>query len=82
MGSAYSESNSDHPDGNLLGRWLGYAASGHGGNAMLRERDPHNFQFSILQRVSPDMDATDVIQLEKTWKDRLHTRAPRGLNDN
>lgn len=75
VGSAYG-------DGNLLGRWLTYAASGHGGNTQLRKRDPKNFRFTILQRVSPDMDADDVIRLESTWKERLHTRQPFGLNDN
>jgi hypothetical protein len=75
VGSAYGDTN-------LLGRWLGYAAKGHGGNVLLRQRDPKQFQFSILQRVSPDMDAADVIRLEATWKERLHTRHPVGLNDN
>ena len=75
VGSAYGESN-------LLGRWLNYAASGHGGNALLRKRDPRHFRFTILQRVSPDMDPNDVIRLEGTWKERLHTRPPYGLNDN
>ena len=67
---------------NLLQRWLNYAASGHGGNRLLREREPENFQFTILERVSPDMDAEDVITLETRWKKRLHTRSPDGLNDN
>lgn len=67
---------------NLLGRWLGYAASGHGGNRLLRGRDPTNFRFSVLQRVSPDLPADDVVRLEATWKQRLHTREPFGLNDN
>lgn len=75
VGSAYGESN-------LLGRWLGYAATGHGGNQLLRQRDPKNFRFSILQRVSPDMEPSNVIRLEATWKDRLHTRQPSGLNEN
>jgi hypothetical protein len=75
VGSAYG-------DENLLGRWLNYARSKHGGNKLLRERDPRNFRFSILQRVSPDMDADDVIRLEGTWKERLHTRSPFGLNEN
>jgi hypothetical protein len=75
VGSAYGEAN-------LLGRWLNYAASGHGGNTLLRKRDQRNFQFTVLQRVSPDMEATDVIRLESTWKERLHTRQPFGLNDN
>jgi hypothetical protein len=67
VGSAYGETN-------LLGRWLGYAARGHGDNVLLRQRDSNEFRFSILQRVSPDMDPNDVIRLEATWKERLHTR--------
>ena len=75
VGSAYGESN-------LLGRWLNYANRGDGGNKLLRQRDPRNFLFTILQRVSPDLDADDVIRLEGSWKRRLHTRHPHGLNDN
>jgi hypothetical protein len=75
VGSAYGNSN-------LLGRWENYGALGHGGNVLLKKRDPRHFRFSILQRVSPDMEAADVIRLEATWKERLHTRAPSGLNDN
>jgi len=75
VGSAYGEKN-------LLGRWLNYAARGHGGNRLLRQRDPRKFRFTILQRVSPDTDAGDVIRLEGSWKQRLHTREPYGLNDN
>ncbi len=75
VGSAYGEEN-------LLGRWRHYGETGHGGNRPLKQRDPTNFVFSILQRVSPDMDPEEVIRLEATWKDRLHTRSPTGLNDN
>ncbi len=75
VGSAYGA-------GNLLGRWINYAGSGHGGNRLLRARDPQNFRFTILERVSPDMNPEDVICLEGTWKERLHTRQPFGLNDN
>lgn len=75
VGSAYGEDN-------LYGRWQNYAARGHGGNKLLKKRDPRNFRFSILQRVSPDMDSGDLIRLESSWKERLHTRKPFGLNDN
>ena len=75
VGSAYGREN-------ILQRWLAYAATGHGGNVRLRKRDPKNFRFSILQRVSPDMDEPAVIRLEGTWKERLHTGNPNGLNDN
>lgn len=75
VGSAYGESN-------LLGRWLDYAHSGDGGNRLLRQLDSRNFRFTILQRVAPDMEDRDVIRLESSWKQRLHTREPCGLNGN
>jgi hypothetical protein len=75
VGSAYGADN-------MLSRWTNYAKTGHGGNKYLRARDPETFVFSILQRVSPDMASAEVIALESSWKDRLHTRFPRGLNDN
>jgi hypothetical protein len=74
VGSASGEEN-------ILGRWLNYAATGHGGNKKLRERDPSNFLFTILQRTSPDMDRDQVCELETNWKERLHTRE-YGLNEN
>lgn len=67
---------------NILGRWNNYAASGHGGNKLLKKRNPTTFRFSILQRVSPDMSPKDANQIETTWKKRLHTQAPFGLNEN
>ncbi|MDF9833608.1 hypothetical protein M2103_001840 [Ereboglobus sp. PH5-5] len=75
VGSAYGEFN-------IYGRWLNYAKSGHGGNKLLKNRDPRNFQFSIVERVSPDMPPDEIISLERTWKKRLHTEAPNGLNEN
>lgn len=75
VGSAYGRDN-------LYGRWLNYGTTGHGGNRLLRPRDPANFTFSILQRVSPDQDPAEVIRIENSWKLRLHTKAPDGLNDN
>lgn len=65
-----------------LGRWFNYTASERGGNRLLEHRDPRNFRFSILQRVSPDMEADHVIRIESLWKQRLHTRKPYGLNGN
>lgn len=75
VGAAYGSEN-------ILQRWRGYARTGHGGNKLLRRRDPSNFRFSILQRVSPDAPDADVIDREQSWKLRLQTRAPTGLNDN
>ena len=74
VGSAYGKDN-------LLGRWLNYASTDNGGNKQLRDRKPKDLIFIILQRVSPDMEPSEVIALESNWKDRLHTRE-LGLNDN
>ncbi|RMF34990.1 MAG: GIY-YIG nuclease family protein [Alphaproteobacteria bacterium] len=75
VGSAYGAEN-------ILGRWLAYARDGHGGNRELRGRDPRNFRFSILERLGPDLSAEEVVVRENTWKTRLHTRRPFGLNLN
>ncbi len=75
IGSAYGSEN-------ILQRWNEYSRTGHGGNKLLRTRDPQSFRFSILQRVSPDLDDASVISIEKSWKDRLNTRSPSGLNEN
>jgi hypothetical protein len=75
VGSAYGKKN-------ILGRWLEYAASHDGGVELLKNRDPLKFRFTILQRVSPDLTPEEVIKIETSWKDRLHTRVPYGLNLN
>ena len=75
VGSAYGVEN-------ILGRWENYAATGHGGNKHLRGRDPNNFRFTVLERVSPDMPSDEVIRREGSWKRRLHSAAPHGLNEN
>lgn len=67
---------------NILQRWRDYSRSGHGGNRLLRGRNPANFRFSILERTSPDMPSDQVVSIEASWKERLRTRAPAGLNDN
>jgi hypothetical protein len=72
VGSAYGAEN-------LLGRWLAHTKRDVGVTVQLRLRNPINFRFSILERVSPDMPADDVITLEQTWMTRLHTRT-HGLN--
>jgi len=72
VGSAYGQEN-------LLGRWQAHVARDRGVTRDLARRDPVNFRFSILERVSPDMAADEVIALEHDWMDRLHTRR-YGLN--
>ena len=66
---------------NILGRWRNYAATGHGGNKRLRTSRPEALVFSILQRTSPDLDVSDLVRLENSWKRRLHSRE-HGLNEN
>ena len=73
VGAAYGENN-------LLGRWRDYMRSGDGGNKLLKNLDPKFFRFSILQITAHDLPADEVIELEKTWKKRLNTFAPNGLN--
>lgn len=67
---------------NLLQRWSAYSRSGHGGNKLLRERDPATFRFAILERLSPDLPEAETVRVENNWKERLHTRAPQDLNEN
>ena len=66
---------------NILGRWVSYGRTGHGGNVQLRSSRPESLRFSILQLTSPDLAIGDVIALESNWKARLHTRE-FGLNGN
>lgn len=75
VGSAYGRQN-------ILQRWTEYARSGHGGNKNLKKRESENLRFSILQRTSPDLSDTEVIALEQTWKRRLRSQMPFGLNEN
>lgn len=67
---------------NIWGRWRNYADSGHGDNKLLIPRKPGTFVFSILERVSPDMPQAEIVSRENSWKQRLHTRHPSGLNAN
>lgn len=67
---------------NLLGRWLNYARTGHGDNALLRKRNPNSFRFTILERLPETADLEYVLAREGNWKQRLNTRAPFGLNLN
>lgn len=75
VGSAYGAEN-------ILGRWTHYAKSGHGGNKLLRQRNPTDFRFSILELVAPSLPPEEVIKREQSWKKRLSTVQPLGLNEN
>lgn len=72
VGSAYGADN-------LLGRWQAHVRRDRGVTKELKKRDPANFRFSILQLVGPDAAPRDVLKIEHSWMDRLHTRE-YGLN--
>lgn len=74
IGSAYGS------DG-LWGRWANYAKNGHGGNKLLKNRDPNNFQWSVVRTISRSMSEHDVIKIESLEKLKHGSRV-HGLNDN
>lgn len=74
IGSAYGYEG-------LWGRWSNYAMTGHGGNKLLKGRDPNNFQWSVVRTVSRSMSERDVINIEKVEKLKHGSRV-HGLNDN
>ena len=74
IGSAYGAEG-------LWGRWRTYAKSGHGGNRMLKDRDPKNFQWSVIRTVSTTMSKREVIRIESLEK-RKHGSRAIGLNMN
>ena len=74
VGSAYGK-------GGILGRWAAYAKTGHAGNKLLKDLDPYQFEFSVLEISPATMSADDVITRENRWKECLGTRE-FGLNDN
>lgn len=75
IGSAYGVDN-------LLSRWEGYAKTGDNDNKYLKPLDPKNLQFSILEVMSQTALPEEVTRRESTWKKRLHTLHPAGLNGN
>lgn len=74
VGSAYGK-------GGILGRWSSYAKSGHADNKLLKNLDPYEFEFSVLEISPATMSAEDVISRENRWKECLGTRG-FGLNKN
>ena len=65
----------------FLGRWLGYVATGHGGNVGLRLRDPSDYVISVLEVAGSNATADDILTLETIWKVKLQSR-DIGLNFN
>ena len=61
------------PDG-FMGRWADYVANGHGGNVMLKSRDPSDYQVSILEVAGSLASDAEILALETRWKLKLQTR--------
>lgn len=80
VGSAYGERG-------ILGRWEGYASSGHGGNVQLMDllnSSPdakRRLEFSVLQTLPKSLTAGEIIEHETFHKRKLGSRA-HGLNGN
>lgn len=62
------------------GRWQDYVNNSHGGNVMLKGRDPSDYQVSILETVG-SANESDLDALEDRWKRKLQSRE-MGLNAN
>ncbi|TCZ58560.1 GIY-YIG nuclease family protein [Roseicella aquatilis] len=68
-------------EGGFLGRWLDYAATGHGGNVALRSREASDYQVSILEVAGDAATTEDILGMEARWKAKLQSR-DMGLNRN
>jgi hypothetical protein len=62
-------------------RWSAYAASGHGGNVELRNRNPETFRFSLLRVFDPATPSRQIDSAESHFKHALDSRR-HGLNRN
>jgi hypothetical protein len=65
----------------FFGRWLSYAANGHGGNKKMRMANHSNYRVSILEVSSSQHSDNDIIHREMLWKNKLGSRV-FGLNAN
>lgn len=78
VGSAYGENM-------ILGRWISYVKTGHGGNAGLKrltfEHIQDNFRYSILDIYKSTTDDQIIIDRENWWKEILQSRK-FGYNEN
>lgn len=71
VGSAYGENM-------ILGRWIAYVNTGHGGNFELKtltfEHIKENFRYSILDIYKSTTDDRIIIERESWWKEVLQSR--------
>jgi len=65
----------------LLGRWLEYYQTGHGGDVALKSREPSDYQVSILEVAGTSATLNDILIMEDRWKRKLQSRE-MGLNRN
>ena len=72
VGSGYGKAG-------IWDRWQEYANTGDCGNKHLVDRDPNNFQWTILEYLPYEMSQDEVIRIENQWMDSLDTRNS-GLN--
>ena len=72
--------SADGADG-FFGRWMDYVATGHGGNAGMRIRDPSDYLVSVLEVAGSTAGRSDILAMEEAWKRKLVSRSI-GLNRN
>jgi hypothetical protein len=68
----------------LFGRWMDYAAAGHGGDVALKAAAAggrRTYQVSVLEVVDANVPDDTIEQIESYWKTKLLTRS-FGLNRN
>lgn len=68
----------------FLGRWRSYAADGHGGNKLLKERAQRTkapLQISVLEVFGSTITENEAFLAESRWKNALGSRT-HGLNAN
>jgi hypothetical protein len=63
------------------GRWMTYFGTGHGNNKGLKNREPSDYQISILEVAGSSSNQDDVQRMEGCWQLKLQSRE-MGLNRN
>jgi hypothetical protein len=60
-------------------RWMDYARTGHGGDVILKKREPSDYQVSILEVAGSSAQRDDIVKMEERWKRKLQSHE-MGLN--
>lgn len=63
------------------GRWRDYVQTGHGDNVGLKNRNPSDYQVSILEAAGTSATQEDIQSMEGLWQAKLQSRE-MGLNKN